>query len=172
MSGASEEMQNPGAGRAVGDRTLWRDYRFLLHFLRRSEFCSRSRSPTSVSSRACRTPSRKIFGAGISGNIPVIVLCVMTLYTLIANMTTWTIGANRSAAEAAGRGDLPSIFGKLHPVYKTPANSAILCGVIARHRAAHLWLAGKELGKISFGRPLRSRRSFSCFPTSCYSSRS
>lgn len=74
---------------------------------------------------------QKIFGAGISGNIPVIALCVMTLYTLVANMTTWTIGANRSAAEAANRADLPAIFAKLHPIYKTPASSAILCGIIA-----------------------------------------
>jgi amino acid transporter len=46
-------------------------------------------------------------------------------------MTTWTIGANRSAAEAANRGDLPAIFGKMHPVYRTPTASAVLCGVIS-----------------------------------------
>jgi amino acid transporter len=46
-------------------------------------------------------------------------------------MATWTMGANRSAAEAANRGDLPSVFAKLHSTYRTPASSAILCGVIS-----------------------------------------
>src|SRR6185436_7255727 len=40
-------------------------------------------------------------------NALVIALCVMLLYSLVANMVTWSMGANRSAAEAANRGDLP-----------------------------------------------------------------
>jgi amino acid transporter len=74
---------------------------------------------------------RRLFGGLAGGGAIVSVLGAMALYTFAANMVTWTIGANRSAAEAAGRGDLPAIFGKLHPRYATPANSAILCGLIA-----------------------------------------
>jgi glutamate:GABA antiporter len=73
---------------------------------------------------------RRLFGAGAAGGTAVAVLGVMALYTLVANMVTWTIGANRSAAEAANRGDLPKIFARLHPRYRTPANSAILGGII------------------------------------------
>jgi glutamate:GABA antiporter len=73
---------------------------------------------------------RHLFGKLPAGQAIVVALVVMSLYTLVANMVTWTIGANRSAAEAANRGDLPAIFGKLHPVYQTPANSAILGGII------------------------------------------
>ncbi len=58
-------------------------------------------------------------------------LGLMALYSLVANMVTWTLGANRSAAAAANRGDLPAVFGKLHPRYNTPASSAILGGAIA-----------------------------------------
>ncbi len=73
---------------------------------------------------------RKIFGdTGVGGAI-VTVLGLMALYTFFSNMVTWTIGANRSAAEAADAGDLPGYLGKLHPHYNTPANAAIMTGVI------------------------------------------
>lgn len=74
---------------------------------------------------------RRLFGAGPAGDVIVAVLGVMALYTFVANMVTWTIGANRSAAEAAHRGDLPAIFARLHPRHQTPANSAVLGGAIA-----------------------------------------
>lgn len=73
---------------------------------------------------------RRLFGAVPGGGVIVAVLGAMALYSFVANMVTWTIGANRSAAEAAGRGDLPSIFGKLHPRYQTPTSAAILSGLI------------------------------------------
>jgi glutamate:GABA antiporter len=130
MSGASEEMENPArdvpwaivrSGAVIAFFYIFATIGILLAL------------PIADIGLIKGLPDtfQKIFGAGISGNIPVLALCVMTLYTLVANMTTWTIGANRSAAEAANRGDLPAIFAKLHPVYKTPASSAILCGVIA-----------------------------------------
>jgi amino acid transporter len=67
----------------------------------------------------------------VADNALVISLCVMLLYSFVANMVTWSMGANRSAAEAANRGDLPSIFAKLHSTYRTPAHSAVLCGFIS-----------------------------------------
>ncbi|WP_409560739.1 APC family permease [Hyphomicrobium sp. MC8b] len=130
MSGAGEEMENPG--RDV-PWAIVRSGSIIAFFYILATVGILLALPLSDIGLIKGLPDtfQKIFGAGISGNVPVIALCVMTLYTLIANMTTWSIGANRSAAEAANRGDLPSIFAKLHPVYKTPANSAILCGVIA-----------------------------------------
>jgi glutamate:GABA antiporter len=73
---------------------------------------------------------RRLFGNSTAGTAFVTVLAGMTLYTLVANMVTWTIGANRSAAEAANKGDLPAIFAKMHPKFKTPTSSAILGGLI------------------------------------------
>lgn len=73
---------------------------------------------------------RRLFGSEGAGAAVVFGLGLMALYTLIANMVTWTMGANRSAAEAASRGDLPALFAKLHPRYQTPANAAILGGVL------------------------------------------
>ena len=58
-------------------------------------------------------------------------LGIGALFTFLANMVTWTIGANRSASEAAARGDLPEVFGRLHGVHRTPANAAIVTGVVS-----------------------------------------
>ncbi len=74
---------------------------------------------------------RRLFGTSGAGGIVATALAVMALYSLVANMVTWTIGANRSAAEAANRGDLPLIFARLHARYRTPASAAFLCGVIS-----------------------------------------
>jgi len=73
---------------------------------------------------------RRLFGDSTVGTAFVTILAGMALYTLVANMVTWTIGANRSAAEAANKGDLPAIFAKMHPRFKTPTSSAILGGLI------------------------------------------
>ena len=66
---------------------------------------------------------------GIAGTF-VILLGLMALYSFLANMVTWTMGANRSAAEAALDGNLPSMFARLHPEHRTPANAAIVTGVV------------------------------------------
>lgn len=73
---------------------------------------------------------KRLFGDGPTGHVIVYALAGMSLYSLLANMVTWTLGANRSAAEAARMGDLPGIFARLHSRYRTPASSAVLGGVI------------------------------------------
>ncbi|WP_430385434.1 APC family permease [Blastomonas fulva] len=73
---------------------------------------------------------RRLFGNAAGGAVIVAILAAMALYTLVANMVTWTIGANRSAAEAAQKGDLPAIFAKMHPRFKTPTSSAVIGGLI------------------------------------------
>lgn len=71
---------------------------------------------------------RVLLGEG--GGVFVVVLGIMALYTFLANMVTWTMGANRSAAEAALDGNLPAMFARLHPEHKTPSNAAIVTGVV------------------------------------------
>ncbi len=51
--------------------------------------------------------------------------------TFLANMVTWTMGANRTAAEAADEGELPAVFGKLHPVNKTPVGAYLITGAVS-----------------------------------------
>jgi amino acid transporter len=71
-----------------------------------------------------------ILGREGTGGAFVFILGLMALYTFAANMTTWTMGANRSAAEAANAGHLHPLFGRLHKTLNTPANAAVLTGLI------------------------------------------
>jgi amino acid transporter len=73
----------------------------------------------------------RLFDEYAGGALFVTLLGVGALFTFLANMVTWTMGANRSAAEAAERGDLPRIFGALHSEHRTPANAAIMTGVVS-----------------------------------------
>ncbi len=72
-----------------------------------------------------------IFGQSAAGTAIVTVLGIGALFTLLANMVTWTIGANRTAAEAAREGELPAIFGRIHPINKTPVSAFILTGAVS-----------------------------------------
>jgi glutamate:GABA antiporter len=73
----------------------------------------------------------RLFDEYAWGRLFVTALGIGALFTFLANMVTWTLGANRSAAEAAERGDLPRVFGALHPVHRTPANAAVITGVVS-----------------------------------------
>ena len=72
-----------------------------------------------------------IIGGTSFGDAMVIVLGVAALYSFMANMVTWTMGANRTAAEAAKENELPAIFGREHPVYKTPVGAFIITGIVS-----------------------------------------
>jgi len=74
---------------------------------------------------------RLLLGESGVGGAMVILLGIGALFTLLANMVTWTMGANRTAAEASAENELPSVFGKLHPVNKTPVNAFIITGIVS-----------------------------------------
>ncbi|MCX6053439.1 MAG: APC family permease [Chloroflexi bacterium] len=74
---------------------------------------------------------RILLGGTDLGNLAVIILGIAALYTFLANMVTWTIGANRTAAEAAKEHELPEIFGREHPVHKTPVGAFVLTGIVS-----------------------------------------
>ena len=73
----------------------------------------------------------RLFDEYRGGAVFVTLLGIGALFTFLANMVTWTIGANRSASEASDRGDLPAIFGALHIRHRTPANAAWITGVVS-----------------------------------------
>ena len=72
----------------------------------------------------------KLFGDAAFGPAIVMILGIMALYTFLANMVTWTLGANRSAAQAANEGHLDPIFAKLSETRQTPANAAVVTGIV------------------------------------------
>ncbi len=72
-----------------------------------------------------------IFGRTGIAKVAVYGLGIGVLYTYFTNMTTWTMGANRSAVEAANEGELPRILGREHPEYRTPVAALIVTGIIS-----------------------------------------
>lgn len=74
---------------------------------------------------------RILLGETGIGGVFVMILGIGALYTLLANMVTWTMGANRTAAEAAKENELPAIFGREHPVHKTPVGAFVLTGIVS-----------------------------------------
>lgn len=74
---------------------------------------------------------RAIFGSSGAGEVAVYALGIGALYTYFTNMTTWTMGANRAAVEAANDGELPALLGREHPVHRTPVAALTVTGVIS-----------------------------------------
>jgi len=74
---------------------------------------------------------RVLLGDSGIGGVLVTALGVAALYSFLANMVTWTMGANRTANEAAKEGELPAIFGREHPVHKTPVGAFIITGIVS-----------------------------------------
>ncbi len=72
----------------------------------------------------------KFFGGSPVGDAFVIFLGVGALYTFFSNGTTWGIGANRAAAEAAIDNELPKMFA-IESKYGTPIGAAILLGIVS-----------------------------------------
>ncbi|MFZ0324718.1 MAG: APC family permease [Actinomycetes bacterium] len=67
--------------------------------------------------------------SGLAGAF-VFLLGIGALYCFFAALVPWTIGANRSAAEAARRGDLPPILGRTSKRFRTPVAAAIATALI------------------------------------------
>ncbi len=74
---------------------------------------------------------RAIFGTSGAGEVVVYALGIGALYTFFTNMTTWSMGANRAAAEAAADGELPGLLAREHPVRGTPVAAFVATGVIS-----------------------------------------
>jgi len=70
-----------------------------------------------------------IGSAGIAG-VVVTVLSVGALYCFFAALVPWTIGANRAAAEAARRGDLPPVLGRTSKRFRTPVAAATATALV------------------------------------------
>ena len=73
---------------------------------------------------------RLLFADIPGGDVIVTVLGMMTLFTFFSNGATWAIGANRTVAEAATEGQLPSIFSIRSKRHGGPVGAAIVMGVV------------------------------------------
>ena len=68
---------------------------------------------------------------GRAGDTVVLLLGIGFLYACVANVVTWSLGANRVAAVAAEEGVLPAALGRLHPRFKTPYLAFVAMGFVS-----------------------------------------
>ena len=71
------------------------------------------------------------FGQTEAGRMFALVLGVAALGTFFSNGVTWSLGCNRSVAEAAKEGELPKFFAIESKLHGTPIGAAISMGVVA-----------------------------------------
>jgi amino acid transporter len=129
MSSASEEMRDPkrdvprsilSAGLLIGAFYLIATIGMLLLV------------PTDGFNRTnglFRALEAGIGTTGVAGFV-VTVIGIGALYCFFAALVPWTIGANRSAAEAARRGDLPPILGRTSRRFRTPVAAAFATALV------------------------------------------
>jgi glutamate:GABA antiporter len=53
------------------------------------------------------------------------------IFSIIANLVTWSMGANRSAHAAAVDGELPAVFARMRASNQTPIGAYILTGLVS-----------------------------------------
>lgn len=130
MSGAGGEMENPGKDipRAIITAGLFIALFYILGTV--GMLMALPMDQLGLVSGIVDTLHVLLGETGVGGVI-VTVLGIGALFTFLANMVTWTMGANRTAAEAAHGGELPAVFGKEHPVNKTPVGAFILTGIVS-----------------------------------------
>jgi len=130
MSGAGEEMQNPQRDipRAIITAGVLIAFFYLMGTI--GMLMALPAEQLGLVSGIIDT-LRILFGETGVGGVIVTILGIGALYTFLTNMVTWTMGANRTAAEAANEGELPAFFGKLHPVNKTPVGAYVLTGIVS-----------------------------------------
>jgi glutamate:GABA antiporter len=74
---------------------------------------------------------KAIFARKGAGEVAVDALGIAAVYTFVSNMTTWTMGANRAAAEAASDGELPRLLAREHPTRRTPVAAFAISGIVS-----------------------------------------
>lgn len=130
MSGAGEEMKNPGRDIPRAIIIAGGLIAFLYLFATIGMLLALPLDQLGLVSGIVDTLKAILGESGIA-HVVVIILGISALYTFFANMVTWTMGANRSAAQAADEGTLPALFGKLHPVNKTPVGAYLITGIVS-----------------------------------------
>ncbi len=130
MSGAGDEMKNPGKDipRAIIISGILITVFYLLGTI--GMLMALPVDDLGLVEGIIDTLRLLIGDSGLGGFV-VTLLGIGALYSFLANMVTWTTGANKTAAEAADEGELPAIFGKLHPVNKSPVSAFVLTGIIS-----------------------------------------
>ena len=73
---------------------------------------------------------RQLLGDSAAGKAGAMLLGTFVLFTFLSNAVTWSIGANRAAAQAAIDGELPKLLAYEHPRVGTPVGAAVTMGAL------------------------------------------
>jgi amino acid transporter len=130
MSGAGDEMKNPARDIPKSILTAGALIAFFYLFATIGMLLALPLEQLGLVSGIVDT-LKAVLGTSTFASVVVTTLGIGALYTFFANMVTWTMGANRTAAQAAKEGTLPEVFGKLHPVNKTPVGAYIITGIVS-----------------------------------------
>ncbi len=130
MSGAGEEMKDPGRDVPRSIITSGVLIAFFYLFATVGMLLALPLEQLGLVSGIVDT-LKAVLGESTIASVMVVILGIGALYTFFANMVTWTMGANRTAAQAAEEGTLPEVFGRLHPVNKTPVGAYIITGLVS-----------------------------------------
>jgi amino acid transporter len=130
MSGAGDEMKNPSRDIPKAIITAGALIAFFYLFATVGMLLALPLEELGLVSGIVDT-LKAILGTSTIATVFVAILGIGALYTFFANMVTWTMGANRTAAQAAEERTLPTVFGKLHPVNKTPVGAYIITGIVS-----------------------------------------
>jgi amino acid transporter len=128
MSSAAAEMKNPR--RDIPRAVFWSALTvFLMYIL--GTFAILAAVPVGEIDlvEGLVDTFRILFGESQLGHAAAVALGACVLFTFFSNSVTWSIGCNRSAAEAAIDHELPSFLGISHKKYGTPLGAAIALGV-------------------------------------------
>lgn len=74
---------------------------------------------------------QRLFGDSAAGQWLALVVGSAALFTFFSTMVTWTLGGNRSMAEAAEAGEMPAFLAWQHRVHRAPLGTALATSTIA-----------------------------------------
>lgn len=60
-----------------------------------------------------------------------VIIGIGAIFSIIANLVTWSMGANRSAHAAAVDGELPAVFAKMRASNQTPIGAYVMTGLVS-----------------------------------------
>jgi amino acid transporter len=127
MSSAAEEMKHPQ--RDVPKAVFWSALIIFLMYLL-GTFAILAAVPVGEIDlvEGLVDTFRILLGESALGQAAAMLLGGCVLFTFFSNSVTWSIGCNRSAAEAAIDHELPRFFAISHPQHGTPMGAAIALG--------------------------------------------
>ncbi len=150
VSGASDSMANPK--KDIPKATILGGMLIAFFYLL-ATFGVQAALPLDQISASAGLYESLVILFGIEGLTGIIIniLAVCFMFTLVANITNWSVGVNYVALYAARNGDMPQVFARTTK-QGTPIGAPIWNGLVATiTMITYAWLLHTAVTKICFG---------------------